>query len=79
MAIDNVEFLRLMEEVLEEKEGALTGNESLENVEEWDSLAVVSFIAAVDEKYGVTISPSKLASANSVPALIAVVEEQIGA
>jgi acyl carrier protein len=40
----------------------------------WDSLAVVSFIAAADEKFGKTIAPRKLAACVSVRDLAALIE-----
>ena len=65
--MDRKEFLLALDEMLELDPGTLTGDETLESLEAWDSLAVISFIALVDEKTGVafyrvllTIKPIEL-------------------
>jgi len=65
------EFLALLEEILEETPGTLTGPESLEkDVKGWDSLAVLSFIAMADEHFGVALSSNRLANCKTVNDLI---------
>lgn len=60
------EFYLLLDEVLELGAGTLKGDERLEDIETWDSLAVISFIALVDEHFGIVIESEKLAQAQSV-------------
>ena len=60
------EFLTELAEVLDLPEGHLNGKEVLEELPEWDSLAVMSFIAFVDEKFKYIISGDKLVKAKTI-------------
>lgn len=71
------EFLRELEDVLEADVDSIKGDETLADLGSWDSLAVMSFIAMVDEKFGVTLAASKLADAKSVGDLIALLGDKI--
>ena len=73
------EFIALLEEATESDEGTVSEETSLEELEVWDSLAIVSFIALVDEHLEVTLSPDKLANAKTVQDLIAMVVDRITA
>lgn len=64
------EFLSLFEEILEAAPGSLKGDEVLPGMKGWDSLAVVSLIAMVDEQLGITLSPKDIARAGTVADLI---------
>lgn len=70
--MNSAEFLRELEEMLELDSGALTGAEVLAELEGWDSLAVISFIALVDEKLGLVVEGEKLARAKTVADLLAI-------
>jgi acyl carrier protein len=65
------EFLALMDDMLELDPGTLTGTEQLSDIPEWDSLAVISFIALVDEQFNIILEGEKLAEAKSVHDLLA--------
>jgi acyl carrier protein len=71
------EFLSLFEEILEAAPGTLAGEEILAGREGWDSLAVVSLIAMVDEQFGVTLSPKAVAGAGSVADIIGLLGDRI--
>ncbi|HVJ52132.1 MAG TPA: acyl carrier protein [Aliidongia sp.] len=64
------EFLALLDDMLELDPGTLTGAEQLSDIPEWDSLAVISFIALVDEQFDLILEGEKLAEAKSVRDLI---------
>ena len=49
------EKLTLIEEVLDVAEDSLTPETLLAEVDEWDSIAALSLIVMLDEKYGKTI------------------------
>lgn len=66
------EFLLALDETLELDAGTLKGDETLESLDNWDSLAVISFIAMVDEKLNLVVSGAKLAAAKTVADLLAV-------
>jgi acyl carrier protein len=57
-------------EVLQVPEGSLTGSEELQSLENWNSLAVLGFMAAVDEHYGITLSPERIMSCKTVNDLL---------
>jgi acyl carrier protein len=73
------EFISLLEEASESDENSLSEETLLEELESWDSLAIVSFIALVDEHLEVTLSPDKLANAKTVQDLIVMVGAKITA
>jgi acyl carrier protein len=72
-------FLREIELALELPAGSLKGDERLEDIPEWDSLAVISFIALVDEKLGLAVDGEKLAETKTVGDLLALVHEKLAA
>ncbi len=69
--MDRKEFLLALDEMLELDAGTLTGAEELESLDNWDSLAVISFIALVDEKLGLVVEGEKLAKAKTIDDLLA--------
>ncbi|SMH45495.1 phosphopantetheine-binding protein [Azospirillum agricola] len=69
--MDRKEFLLALDETLELEPGTLTGDETLESLEAWDSLAVISFIALVDERLNLVVEGEKLARAKTVSDLLA--------
>jgi len=71
------EFLSLFEEILEAAPGTLKGDDLLPGMEGWDSLAVVSLIAMVDEQFGITLSPKDIAKAGSVADLVGLLGDKI--
>lgn len=68
--MNSADFLRELDEMLELDAGTLTGAEKLVDLEGWDSLAVISFIALVDEKLGIVVEGEKLARAKTVADLL---------
>lgn len=71
------EFLKELEEVLEADAGTITGEQALADLAAWDSLAVMAFIAMVDEKFSMTLSASKLAEAKTVGDLISLLGDKV--
>ena len=65
------DFYLLLDDMLELDPGTISGTERLEDLEGWDSLAVISFIALVDEKFDTLVETDKLAAAESVGDLYA--------
>ena len=60
------DFLRLLEDVIELPANTLKGGEKLEEIDQWDSLAVLSFMAKIDEVFGVSVSAEAIVKAKSV-------------
>lgn len=71
------DFLTSLHELLELDLGTLTGAEALQGLEAWNSLAVISFIAMVDEEFGVTLSAEKLRACQTVDDLVALLGDLI--
>ncbi len=60
------EFLRQFEEILDLPGGQLGGGEKLEDLEQWNSFAMVTFIGLVDEHCGRTVSPRQFVNCSTV-------------
>ncbi len=73
------QFLDQICDVLELEAGSLKGDEALDSLDNWDSLAVISFIALADEALGVIVDAEKLASAQTVRDLLDLVSGQVTA
>jgi len=71
------DFLGKFEEVLEAGPGTITGHEALIDLDGWDSLATMSFIAMVDESFGESLSPSEIAKATTVDELVGLFGDKI--
>ncbi|HMH02009.1 MAG TPA: phosphopantetheine-binding protein [Terriglobales bacterium] len=75
--MEKKDFLLLLDEIMELELGTLTGEEQLKELENWSSLAVVEFIAIVDEKFEFTVSPKKLSEAETVNDLIQLLDGKV--
>jgi acyl carrier protein len=64
------EFLRLLEGQLEVGEGSLNENQALADLEGWDSMAAVLFIALADERLGVSVVGNQIARAKTINDLL---------
>ena len=71
------EFLLLIDELIETEPGTLKGTDVLKDVEDWDSVAVMGYIALVDEQFEFTLSPKRLAECRTVDDLIKLVGDYI--
>ena len=76
--MDQTAFLALLEETLEVSPGTVSISDSLEG-HDWDSLAVLGFISAVDSALGVTLDTDKLNEATTPADLLALVNESAAA
>lgn len=64
-------FLLALDEMLELPAGTLKGPEKIEEIENWDSLAIINLMALVDETYGVKLAPRQIGAAETVDQLFA--------
>ena len=60
------EKLALIEEAIDVDEGTFTPETILADVDEWDSVAAISYIALLDEEFGVSISAKEIKSFKTV-------------
>jgi acyl carrier protein len=65
------QFLRQLDELIELEPGALKGDEALEGLDGWGSLAVLGYMAIVQENYGVIVTPVQISSCSTVDDLVA--------
>ncbi|HBY61773.1 MAG TPA: hypothetical protein DEH78_18280 [Solibacterales bacterium] len=65
------ELLAKLDEILELPEGTLQGGERLEELGGWDSLAMMSYMAAVDEGLGRKLSPRQFVNCDTINDLVA--------
>lgn len=65
------EFLAALEEMLETDPGSLSPDTALDSLDSWDSLAVISFIALVDEHFDHVVAGEDLAKAKTIGDLLA--------
>jgi hypothetical protein len=64
------EFLLEMDEILDLPAGTLRGHELLEELPNWDSTSLITFIALAENNNGVFISPGQIVSCSTVADLL---------
>jgi acyl carrier protein len=69
------EFLSKLDELLELPSGTIRSGAVLADLEAWDSVAVISFIAMADSEYGATVPPKRIAECHTVDDLAALLSE----
>ena len=64
--MEREEFLREMDELPELPPGTLRGPEQLDQLERWDSVSLMSFIALAAERSGVVLAPTQISGCRTV-------------
>jgi acyl carrier protein len=64
------QFLLEMDEILELPSGTLKGPEKLEDLEQWNSMSMLGYIALADTHSGVKISPRQIVQCSTVDDLL---------
>jgi hypothetical protein len=64
------EFLLQMDEILDLPAGTLRGNEKLEELANWDSTSLITFIAMAETNNGVNISAGQIVTCSTVADLL---------
>lgn len=64
----------MLSQSMELPAGRLTGSETLSEIEAWDSLALLSFMALVDSKCGIALSPDTLLQCEAIPDVEALIQ-----
>lgn len=75
--MDQTDFIQLVEETLEVRPGTISLDDNLKSID-WDSLADISFIAAVDDNLGITLDAQGLNACETPRDLLALVSAAIG-
>ena len=70
------EFLSSMDRLVELPPGTLRGPEKLDELEQWDSVALMEFIALANSYNGANLSPKDIARCQTVADLLALAQVQ---
>ena len=70
-------FLLLFDELLELAPGTVAATDVLENLEGWNSLAVIGLMALVDERLGIGLQARQLAACTTVADIISLVGDRV--
>jgi acyl carrier protein len=65
-----IEFLSEMDEILGLPAGTLRGDEKLDELQNWDSMSLVTFVALADAGSGVAVSPAQVVNCSTVADLL---------
>ena len=68
--MNRTEFIKQIADILEIDAGNLTGSEVLEEIGNWDSLSIISYVAMVDAELNKIVSPEKLKKARTIEDLV---------
>ena len=69
------EKIALLEEMIELEKGTLTPKTKLTDLEEWDSIAILAFIAMIDEEFDKIIKGSQIKKFKTVADALSVMEK----
>ena len=75
--MEKVAFLQKLEEVMSLPKGTIRGDESLGSLKGWDSVALMSFIALMDEELEVRVTGRQVMQCQTVPELVALAGEKV--
>lgn len=75
--MEKVTFLQKLEEVMSLPKGTIRGDESLVSLKGWDSVALMSFIALMDEELEVRVTGRQVMQCQTVPELVALAGEKV--
>ena len=73
--MDSPAFYRELDDLLELKAGTVGSDTVLKELEEWDSVAVISLIAMVDDRYDLILPPRDIAECATAGDLAGVLEQ----
>jgi len=67
------EFIQNLENMLDLPAGELQADTRLTDINSWDSMAIVGFLALADRKYGKAVSPAAIKNTKTISDLAALV------
>jgi acyl carrier protein len=71
------DFFLLLDELLENEPGTIRGEDVLANMPRWDSLAVIGFIALLDQHFAVSVPASSINNCRTADDLAALVGDRV--
>ena len=72
------EFLLEMDEILDLPAGTLRGHEKLEELRNWDSTSLITFIALAETNNGVCVSPGQIVTCSTVADFLQLAQVESG-
>jgi acyl carrier protein len=75
--VTRTEFYATLDDILEIDIGTIRGDEQLSALKNWDSLAVVNYIATCNGLFGVVLEGDRVKGCASVADLIALVKQHV--
>ena len=73
------DFLRELECQLDVAQNSLNESRALEDIESWDSMASIMFIALADQQLGVNVSGRQIANSKTVGDLLRLLGDRLAA
>lgn len=70
----NEKKIELLAEIMDVEPEKLTPETELESLEEWDSIALISFIAMMDDEFEKIVKGSEIKEKKTVAELMAIME-----
>ncbi len=70
-------ILNKIENIIECQPDILTGNEILQEIEGWDSLAIIGIIAMIDQDYSISATSDEIIQCVEINDLITLIETKI--
>jgi len=77
--MQKAEFLSSLEEIMQQMPGTLKGDEPLDGLPGWDSVALMGYIALIDEKFSVRITGKQILECRTVDDLMALAGDRVTA
>ena len=71
------DFYLLLDQLLEVDTGTIKGQEKLADIPKWDSLAVMGFIALLDQHFGLIVPAAEIMAAANVADLAKLAGDKI--
>ena len=71
----NEQKIKTIEEIFDLEEGTLTEETILNDLEDWDSVAIISFIAMMDDEFDKIVKGSVVREQKTVADLMALMEK----
>jgi len=71
------EFYVLLDELLENDPGTIKGNETLESLPRWDSLAIIGFIALLDQHFSINLPATRIMKCKTIDDLSALLGDRL--
>jgi hypothetical protein len=69
-----VQFLLEIDNILELPAGTIRGHERLNDLEKWDSTALLMFMALADENNGASLTPPQIVGCSTIADLLRVAQ-----